>query len=67
MPPVIRDDPGLMENGFVAFRARHLVGVVVVFEDDVVGQLRDDARFRCCSSSNARMVFFCLLTSTNTP
>lgn len=43
MPPVIRDDPGLMENGFVAFRARHLVGVVVVFEDDVVGQLRDDA------------------------
>ena len=43
MPPVIRDDPGLMENGFVAFRARHLVGVVVVFEDDVVGQFRDDA------------------------
>ena len=30
-----------MENGFVAFRTRHLVGVIVIFKDDVVGQFRD--------------------------
>ena len=40
---VVADDARLVEDGFVAFRAGHFVLVVIILENDVVGELGHDA------------------------